>query len=88
MQPVKSYAVAIVYARLLEKRFGEHFIEALNYPDLLLGDRYFSRYCDDWRTYDSVFALLRERKLWDFENNNLPQVKATVSYFKKEFLLI
>jgi len=86
--PEKSYAVAMVYAKLLEKYFGENFYEVLDDQDLLLGDKYFVRYSKNKEWYDKLIATMDEWKLWDFENSKLPQVQATITYFKKEFQLI
>lgn len=38
--PAKSYFVAIVYAKCLEKYFGGSFFEYLNDPELLPDDTY------------------------------------------------
>lgn len=86
--PQKSYAVALVYAKLLEKYFGEPFYDALNHPSLLLGDKFFVPYSKNPDLYNRVIAKMDEQKLWDFENNTLDTVQATVNYFKKEFLLV
>lgn len=85
--PQKSYAVAIIYAKLLEKHFGENFIAVLNDPELLLSDKFFMPYSEDPETYDSVISMLTYWNNWDFESNPISSVQATVRYFKKEFML-
>jgi hypothetical protein len=85
--PQKSYAVALVYAKLLEQYFGESFYDVLDDRDLLLGDKYFVRYSEDRATYDSIIRELTRQDMWNFEANPISQVQATVRYFKKEFLL-
>lgn len=85
--PHKSYAVAIIYASLLEKYFGEQFYDALNDPALLLSDKFFVTYNEDRTTYNSVISMLTYWDKWDFEANPISSVQATVRYFKKEFVL-
>lgn len=85
--PQKAYSVALVYAKLLQRYFDEDFYEVLNDADLLLGDKHFVPYSKDKGTYDELILLMSHANLWDFENNPISQVRATVSYFKKEFLL-
>lgn len=53
--PAKSYAVALIYARLLWEHFNEAFFEVLDDPDLLYGnDEYFVPYSQDPTTYDAI----------------------------------
>ncbi|MAZ47378.1 MAG: hypothetical protein CME65_02375 [Halobacteriovoraceae bacterium] len=86
--PAKSYAVAIIYAKLIEKYFSEDFYSLLSDPELFLGtDKYFVTYQDDCETYDNVLARLKKEKLMDFEANKKSQVKASVNYFYSEFNL-
>lgn len=83
--PAKSYAVAIIYAQLLNKYFGEDFWNALDDPDLLFGnDRFFVPFSEDPQTYKEAFAQI------DTDVENLPwsQVRTTISYFKEEFMLV
>lgn len=81
--PAKSYAVAIVYAKLLEKYFDEDFYEVLNDPELLYGnDQFFIKYSDDIDVYDEVIS-----KIDLTFKNSIPQVRSTISYFEKEFLI-
>ena len=57
--PAKSYAVAIIYAKLLEKYFNEDFYEVLNDPDLLYGnDQFFIKYSDASNIYDEVISSI------------------------------
>jgi hypothetical protein len=85
--PQKSYSVAVIYAKLLEKYFQEDFYEVLNDPDLLPSDKYFVPYLQDQEVYDQVITTLTTFNKWDFESNPISRVQATVRYFKKEFLL-
>lgn len=86
--PAKSYAVAIVYAALLEKYFREDFLTALNDPDLLHGnDKFFVPYSVDPKNYDSIVRQLFANNLFDFEASTIPQVQVTVDCFKREFLI-
>lgn len=81
--PAKSYAVAIIYARLLNQYFSVPILKALDDPDLFLGnDKFFVPYNRAKFIYDVVL----ERNL--SINTNLPQVRTTVDYFMKEFYLI
>lgn len=86
--PEKSYCVGIIYAKLLERYFKEPLLCALDDGELLIGDLFFVQYSHDKHTYDAVMDQLTEKHLWDFENSNIPQVKTTVSCFKREFLLV
>lgn len=85
--PQKSYAVALIYAKLLEKYFDEPFYEALDNPTLLLGDKYFKQYSERRLVYDRAIHKITKNSLWDFENIKTSRVQATVDYFRKEFLL-
>jgi hypothetical protein len=85
--PGKSYAVAITFAKLLEKEFNENFYEVLNDDNLLYeNDPYFKPYLKDKKVYDSIikffpFNLIFEKNI---ESDNF---KKTIEYFYKEFLL-
>lgn len=80
--PAKSYYVAIVYAYLLSKYFGEDFKTALDYDDLLNhDDRYFVRYSDDKQTYNLIL-----RRVFDNLVQRKYDISKTEQYFKKEFL--
>lgn len=78
--PAKSYFVAIVYARCLEKYFGGSFFEYLNDPELLPDDTYFKIYSQDKSTYDNIINRIGD--IWQY-----PSICKTVNYFKKEFLI-
>lgn len=78
--PAKSYFVAIVYAKCLEKYFGGNFFEFLNDPELLPDDTYFKVYSQDKSTYDNIINRIGD--IWQY-----PSICKTVNYFKKEFLI-
>lgn len=78
--PAKSYFVAIVYAKCLEKYFNEPFYESLNDIELLPDDKYFVLYEDDKQTYDNI--LKRINNIWEYKS-----IIKTVNYFKKEFII-
>lgn len=78
--PAKSYFVAIVYAKCLEKYFGGNFFEYLNDPELLPDDTYFKVYSQDKSTYDNIINRIGD--IWQY-----PSICKTVNYFKKEFLI-
>ena len=82
LYPSKSYAVAVIYAKLLRKYFGVPVLESLRDPDLLYGnDKFFEPYQTGFSAdvYNSVIFL-------PF-NVDLPQVAKTIEYFKQEFFL-
>ena len=86
--PGKSYAVAIIFAKLLELHFNENFYEVLDDESLLYeNDPYFKKYSDKKEVYDNIikdfpFELLQEKK-WSGSRN----AELTIEYFLKEFLL-
>lgn len=80
--PAKSYFVAIVYAKCLEKYFQVDFLEALNDKELLPDDLYFKSYSEDKETYDKIFALLKNKDILSLKSS-----QKTVNYFKQEFLV-
>lgn len=85
--PGKSYAVGLIYAKLLEKEFGENFKECLNDSKLLYeNDPYFIPYSEDKDTYDSIIEYFPFHYLdnLDLATSNF---KKTVEYFYKEFLI-
>jgi hypothetical protein len=87
--PQKSYAVAIIYAKLIQRYFKEDFYELLNDPMLLYGnDKHFVPYEQDVYTYNAIINQLAYRDLWDFEHNPGSQVQETVRCFKEEFMLV
>jgi hypothetical protein len=88
--PAKPFVVALVYACLLEKHFGEPFYESLSDPDLLHGnDKHFKPYLDSKKIYDEVVCELSEQLEWVIsEPERLPtQIRSTIQYFRKEFLI-
>ncbi|WP_127714887.1 hypothetical protein [Halobacteriovorax sp. HLS] len=85
--PGKSFCVAIIYAKLLEKHFKEDFYDSLNDERLLYeNDPYFIPYNKAKSTYDRILSEFD----WDlFENLNKASenFNKTCEYFDKEFLL-
>lgn len=85
--PGKSYAVAIIFAKLLEIHFGEDFFESLSHEQLLYeNDPYFCTYPEDKETYDQIINN------FPFEFITKPSLgsknfQKTCEYFMKEFLL-
>lgn len=60
--PGKSYAIAVIYARLLRDHFDEDFYEVLDDPDLLFGnDPYFVPYSENKTDYDKILEGLGDR---------------------------
>lgn len=90
--PAKSFAVAIIYAKLISKYFEEDFFDLLSDDELLYGnDKYYFPYNSSMKVrsiYDKVISFLEKQKLWDFEKNSNTNVMQTIEYFYKEFLLI
>lgn len=91
--PAKSYAVALIYATLLQRHFGVSFDQALSDPDLLAGnDKHFLPYGEHTAAiYDGALFRLKNKsnfRLEDEDQVQLPQVKATIDYFKREFYLV
>lgn len=85
LYPAKSYYVAIVYAWLLNKYFGEDIKVALNYDDLLnYDDKFFVKYEDNKELYDKLLKNVIE-KLNNGEYNK--SIQKTVGYFNKEFII-
>lgn len=86
--PQKSYAVAIIYASLLNQYFGEDLVVALRDPELLYNnDKFFVPYQTDTEAYNNIVMQLTKRGLWEFEKNTSEQVQITVASFKHEFLI-
>ena len=82
--PGKSYAVAIIYARLLKDHFEEDFYEVLNDPELLYGnDPYFTPYSEDSETYDTILDTLGGYANIPLEGK---WIDHTVKYFREECL--
>ena len=78
--PAKSYFVAIIYAKCLEKYFHQNFYEMLNDKDLLPDDKFFITYQNDKDLYVKILENIGE--IWKYDSIN-----KTVDYFKKEFLV-
>lgn len=79
--PAKSYAVAIIYAALIEQTYGFEIQSTLDDPDLFLGhDDFFVRYSDDPDTYDEI--LLRLKEIPDWLNSGW--APKTADYFRLE----
>ncbi len=87
--PAKAYAVAIIYASLLESHFGLDFWPILKDPQLFQGSapffRAYSHSGEVRRTYDVALNELVERRLFPRFNLDLDQVRATVDAFEREF---
>lgn len=84
--PAKSYAVALIYAHLLEKHFGDDFMASLNDPDLLCGnDLYYKTYAQSSHVYEMIFEHVPINKSNYELPLQLPQVKKTQQYFMLEF---
>ena len=82
--PAKSFYVAIMYARLLEQNFGQNFYTVLDDPELLYGnDQFFVPYSKARYVYDEVLKRIDLTQL----NMSLSQVKSTVGFFRREFLI-
>lgn len=63
--PAKSYAVAIIYATMLEKVYNEDFYEVLDDPELLGGqDPTFVPYSEDPENYDAIIEGLKSIPDW------------------------
>jgi len=85
--PGKSYAAAVVYAKLLEKEFGENFYQSLDDPQLLyLNDPYFKRYSESKDIYDVIIEHF-PFELLSPDSPKIPNLIKTIDYFYKEFLL-
>ena len=80
--PAKSYFVAIIYAKCLERYFGVNFLDALDFDDLLINDRCFTPYHDNKGTYDIILLGLKEVDIFE-----LKSAQKTIKYFKEEFLI-
>lgn len=78
--PAKSYFVAIVYAKCLEKYFKQDFYQSLNDIELLPDDEYFIPYNKSKEIYDKVLREIGD--IWQYKS-----IEKTVNYFKQEFLI-
>jgi len=80
--PGKSYAVAIIYAKLLRKYWDIPIMHSLKDPDLLYGnDRFFIPYTP------SVSDKIYNHTLFVSYDPKLSQVAKTIDYFHEEFFL-
>ncbi|MEE2671828.1 MAG: hypothetical protein VYA54_08960 [Bdellovibrionota bacterium] len=85
--PAKSYAVAVIYAKLISKYFNEDFFDVLGDQDLFIGtDKFFRPYNEQKEVYNQIVDFLIQHDLVNFEESNISQVLKTVDYFKAEFL--
>ncbi len=85
--PGKAYSVAIIYALLLKKYFDEDFYLALSDPNLLYGlDPYFKPYPESKNIYDKIIEQIPKNLLENTEKHSW-NMKKTIEYFEKEFLL-
>ena len=75
--PAKSYFVAIVYAKCIEKYFHINFYDALNDEELLPDDKYFKTYNESKDIYDKVLESIGDIYQYD-------SIDKTVKYFKQE----
>ncbi len=87
MYPAKSYAVAYIYALLIEHYFGDDARQVLADPSLLYNnDKHFVPYNETTSAvYDEMFDNV---SVTDILTSTIPQVAKTVEWFKKEMLLL
>ena len=78
--PAKSYFVAIVYAKCIEKYFHINFYDALSDKELLVDDKYFKPYLESKNIYDKVLESIGDIYQYD-------SIDKTVKYFKQEYLI-
>lgn len=78
--PAKSYFVAIVYAKCIEKYFHINFYDALNDEELLPDDKYFKTYNESKDIYDKVLESIGDIYQYD-------SIDKTIKYFKQEYLI-
>lgn len=78
--PAKSFFVAIIYAKCLEKYFNINFYDSLNDKELLPDDIFFQIYNENKIIYDNILNNISN--IWEYKS-----IDKTVDYFKKEFLL-
>ena len=78
--PAKSYFVAIVYAKCIEKYFHINFYDALNDEELLPDDKYFKTYNESKDIYDKVLESIGD--IYQYGS-----IDKTVKYFKQEYLI-
>lgn len=79
--PAKSYAVAIIYATLIEQVYGYPLRDTLSDPELFLGqDDFYVTYDQDPVNYETIIEGLEEIPDW-LNSGWAPQ---TVKYFYAE----
>lgn len=79
--PAKSYIVAIIYAVMIQRTYGDDLYESLNDPDLLYGqDEFFIPYSQDKANYDAILERLAMIPNW----LNGGWAPKTVEYFHLE----
>lgn len=78
--PAKSYFVAIVYAKCIEKYFHIDFYDALSDKELLVDDKFFKPYNESKDIYDAVLESIGDIYQYD-------SIDKTVKYFKQEYLI-
>lgn len=78
--PAKSYFVALVYAKMLEKYFGIDFYKALEDKELLPDDIFFVTYNNSREIYDSVLKIIGNPL-------NYESSEKTKQYFYQEFMI-
>ena len=83
--PIKSIAVSIIYAVLIEKYFNVKKEEVLKYDIFHGTDKYFKKYQDNKKEYDILFKEFEIELNEIEEQKNSKDVKTTISYFKKEY---
>lgn len=81
--PAKAYAVAIIYAKLLETYFGIPFFVSLNDEELFFGTmKGFIPYQEHKNIYDDI---LKQISIDEIENSTFDQVQASIESFHLEF---
>ena len=78
--PAKSYFVAIIYAKCIEKYFHINFYDALNDKELLPDDKYFKTYQESKDIYDEVLKTIGD--IYQYKS-----IEKTLKYFKQEYLI-
>ena len=78
--PAKSYFVALVYAKMLEKYFGVDFYKALEDKELLPDDIFFVTYNNSREIYDSVVKIIGDPLRYEASEK-------TKQYFYQEFMV-
>lgn len=80
--PSKIYAVAIIYAQLLEEYFGVDFHQSLSDPSLFLGNaKEFKTYPESKNVYDRILSSVDRHNL----KRELSQVGTSIKAFEQEF---